>query len=91
MSAPPLWLRASRRAMSKLHRAGYEVHLNFSPAVLRKGPEVAGEALFKELNDILHIAMKDQLPAEIMMLTRDRDLHELNFPWHSKVEKLFWK
>jgi len=34
-------------------------------------------------------AVKDQLTAEIIMLTRD--LHEINLAWHPKAEELLWR
>ena len=78
-------------AIPELHRAGYEVHLNFSPVVLREGWEVEWGALFEELDDTLPAAVKDQLAAEIIMLTHNRDLHEVNLAWHPKAEELLWR
>ncbi len=78
-------------AIPELHRASYEVHLNFSPVVLREGWEAEWGALFGELDDVLPAAVKDQLAAEIIMLTHNRDLHELNLAWHPKAEELLWR
>jgi len=78
-------------AIPELHRAGYEVHLNFSPVVLREGWEAEWDALFAELDDVLPPAVKDQLAAEIIMLTHNRQLHELNLAWHPKAEELLWR
>ena len=77
-------------AIPDLHRAGYEVHLNFSPVVLREGWEAEWSALFEELDDILPAAVKVQLAAEIIMLTHNKDLHEINLAWHPKAEDLLW-
>jgi DNA repair photolyase len=78
-------------AIPELHRAGYEVHLNFSPVVLREGWEAEWSALFAELDDVLPAAVKDQLAAEIIMLTHNEDLHEINLAWHPKAEELLWR
>ena len=78
-------------AIPELFRAGYEVHLNFSPVVLREGWETEWGALFDELDDTLPAAVKDQLAAEIIMLTHNRDLHEVNLAWHPKAEELLWR
>ena len=78
-------------AIPELHRAGYEVHLNFSPVVLREGWEAEWGALFEELDDTLPAAVKDQLAAEIIMLTHNKDLHEVNLAWHPKAEELLWR
>ena len=78
-------------AIPELHRAGYEVHVNFSPVVLREGWEAEWGALFEELDDTLPAAVKEQLAAEIIMLTHNRDLHELNLAWHPRAEELLWR
>lgn len=78
-------------AIPDLHRAGYEVHLNFSPVVLREGWEAEWGALFEELDDVLPATVKDQLAAEIIMLTHNRELHEVNLAWHPKAEELLWR
>jgi len=78
-------------AIPELHRAGYEVHLNFSPVVLREGWEDEWGALFAELDDILPDAVKNQLAAEIIMLTHNEGLHEINLAWHPRAEELLWR
>jgi spore photoproduct lyase len=78
-------------AIPDLHRAGYEMHLNFSPVVLREGWEAEWGALFEELDDVLPATVKDQLAAEIIMLTHNRELHEVNLAWHPKAEELLWR
>jgi spore photoproduct lyase family protein len=78
-------------AIPELHRAGYEVHVNFSPVVLREGWEAEWGALFAELDDVLPAAVKDQLAAEIIMLTHNEGLHEVNLAWHPKAEELLWR
>lgn len=78
-------------AISDLHRAGYEVHLNFSPVVLREGWEAEWAVLFDELDDVLPATVKDQLAAEVIMLTHNADLHEVNLAWHPKAEDLLWR
>ncbi len=78
-------------AIPELHRAGYEVHLNFSPVVLREGWEVEWGALFEELDETLPQPVKDQLAAEVIMLTHNSDLHEVNLAWHPKAEELLWR
>ena len=78
-------------ALPDLHRAGYEVHLNFSPVVLREGWEAEWGALFEHLNDILPAALKEQLAAEVIMLTHNAELHEMNLAWHPRAEDLLWR
>ncbi len=74
-----------------LHRAGYEVQLNFSPVVLREGWEGEWRDLFAALDDTLPAAVKDGLAAEVIMLTHNAGLHETNLAWHPKAEELLWR
>jgi spore photoproduct lyase family protein len=78
-------------AIPELHRAGYEVQLNFSPVVLREGWEAEWGALFEELDDALPQQVKDRLAAEVIMLTHNAELHEVNLAWHPKAEELLWR
>lgn len=78
-------------SIGELHRAGYEVHLNFSPVVLREGWEGEWGALFEELDAVLPEAVKRQLAAEIIMLTHNAALHEVNLAWHPRAEELLWR
>jgi spore photoproduct lyase family protein len=78
-------------ALPELHRAGYEVHVNFSPVVLREGWEAEWAALFEELDAALPAAVKHQLAAEVIMLTHSATLHDLNLAWHPKAEALLWR
>jgi spore photoproduct lyase family protein len=71
--------------------AGYEVHLNLSPVVLREGWEADWAQLLRQLDDTLSPAAKAQAAAEVIMLTHNRDLHEVNLGWHPKAEDLLWR
>jgi DNA repair photolyase len=71
--------------------AGYEVHVNFSPVVLRAGWEGDWARLLQQLSDGTGAAFKGQAAAEIIMLTHNEQLHEVNLGWHSKGEQLLWR
>ena len=71
--------------------AGYEVHLNLSPVVLREGWEADWTALLDRLDDELGHAAKAQAAAEVIMLTHNEGLHEVNLGWHPKAEELLWR
>jgi spore photoproduct lyase family protein len=71
--------------------AGYEVHLNLSPVVLRDGWARDWAQLLTRLDDSLGAAFKQQAAAEIIMLTHNRELHEVNLGWHRKAEDLLWR
>jgi spore photoproduct lyase family protein len=71
--------------------AGYEVHLNFSPVVLRDGWQRDWAELLTRLDDELSPAFKEQAAVEIIMLTHNKDLHEVNLGWHPKAEEVLWR
>ncbi|WP_091746065.1 spore photoproduct lyase family protein [Methylobacterium sp. ap11] len=71
--------------------AGYEVHVNFSPVILYEGWEEDWRALFRALEAGIGPAAKAQLKAEIIFLTHNAALHEVNLRWHPKAEALLWR
>ncbi len=78
------------KAANDFYKAGYEVHFNFSPIIFVEDTLKDWELLFSELNDELQDAVKEQAAAELIMLTHNNDLHELNLNWHPKAEELLW-
>ncbi|MGV4890250.1 spore photoproduct lyase family protein [Streptomyces viridosporus] len=71
--------------------AGYEVHFNLSPVVIRPGWRDAWAELLRHLDDVLPARVKRQARAEIIMLTHNADLHELNLRWHPRGEDVLWQ
>ncbi len=71
--------------------AGYEVHVNFSPVVVRDGWLADWSALLDELDAGIGPAARQQLAAEIIFLTHNRDLHEVNLGWHPRAEDVLWQ
>jgi DNA repair photolyase len=78
-------------AVDDFVEAGYEVHLNLSPVVLRDGWETDWADLLRQVDDVLSPAAKEQAAAEVILLTHNRDLHEVNLGWHPKAEELLWR
>ena len=78
-------------AVDDFVEAGYEVHLNLSPVVLREGWEADWAQLLRWLDDELSPAAKAQAAAEVILLTHNRDLHQVNLGWHPKAEELLWR
>ncbi|EGX55360.1 lyase [Streptomyces zinciresistens K42] len=71
--------------------AGYEVHFNLSPVVVRPGWEGAWAELLDHLDDVLPPRVKRQAAAEVIMLTHNRELHEVNLGWHPRAEDVLWR
>jgi spore photoproduct lyase len=71
--------------------AGYEVHLNFSPVILTPSWEADWAELLRQVDDVLSPAAKAQLAAEVILLTHNEQLHEVNLGWHPKAEDLLWR
>jgi spore photoproduct lyase family protein len=71
--------------------AGYEVHVNFSPVVVRDGWLADWAELLDQLDAGIGPAAKAQLAAEVIFLTHNRELHEVNLGWHPKAEELIWR
>lgn len=78
-------------AADDFREAGYEVHLNLSPVVLRDGWEQDWADLLRRLDDALAPATKAQAAAEIILLTHNRGLHEVNLGWHPRAEDVLWR
>lgn len=77
--------------VNDLVAAGYETHLNFSPVVVREGFERPWAELFEEVDARLSPAAKAQLACEVIMLTHNAGLHEVNLGWHPKAEAVLWR
>jgi spore photoproduct lyase family protein len=71
--------------------AGYEVHLNFSPVVLREGWQRRWATLLDELSDRLSPAARAQAACEVILLTHNAGLHEVNLGWHPRAEDVLWR
>ncbi|MER5833423.1 spore photoproduct lyase family protein [Streptomyces sp. NPDC002130] len=71
--------------------AGYEVHFNLSPVVVRPGWQEAWAELLTHLDDVLPRGVKQQAAAEVIMLTHNKELHEVNLGWHPRAEEALWR
>jgi DNA repair photolyase len=76
--------------MNDFAAAGYEVNVNFSPVIFYENWLQDWDILFDELNDKLNERTKEQLVAEIIFLTHNEQLHEVNMSWHPKAEEVLW-
>ncbi len=77
-------------AINDFVEAGYEVNVNFSPVIVQDGFLDDYDELFEEVNDSLGERAKAQLEAEIIFLTHNAALHDVNLQWHPKAEEVLW-
>ncbi|MCI2237976.1 spore photoproduct lyase family protein [Kineococcus sp. TRM81007] len=78
-------------ALDDFTAAGYEVHVNLSPVVVTDGWLQQWARLLDQLGDATNEATKRQLAAEVIFLTHNEQLHEVNLGWHPKAEDLLWR
>jgi spore photoproduct lyase len=71
--------------------AGYEVHVNFSPVITYPGWLEEWSSLLTALDDGIGPAAREQLAAEVIFLTHNEQLHEVNLGWHPQAEELLWQ
>ncbi len=82
---------AERIAAIDDFEAGYEVHLNFSPVVVHDGWLEDWDELLQQVDDAIGPAAREQLACEVIFLTHNNRLHEVNLGWHPKGEELLWR
>ena len=70
--------------------AGYEVHVNLSPVVVRDGWLADWAQLLDDLAEGTGDDFKAQAAAEVILLTHNEQLHEVNLGWHPQAEQLLW-
>ncbi|WP_237447652.1 spore photoproduct lyase family protein [Nocardioides flavescens] len=89
-------LRTSRiseriAAIDDFVEAGYEVHLNLSPVILHEDWLAEWTELLDQVADGTSARSRAQLAAEIIFLTHNAGLHEVNLGWHPKAEEQLWR
>ena len=78
-------------AINDFVEAGYEVHVNFSPVIVTPGWQEDWRELFGQLDAALSPAARQQLAAEVIFLTHNQQLHEINLGWHPQAEEILWR
>lgn len=78
-------------AMDDFVDAGYEVHVNFSPVVVHENWLADWSDLLDQIADGTNDRTKQQLAAEVIFLTHNEGLHDVNLGWHPIGEELLWR
>jgi spore photoproduct lyase len=79
------------RAIDDFVEAGYEVHLNLSPVIVHEGWLDDWAELLDQVADGTRARTRAQLAAEVIFLTHNEGLHEVNLGWHPRGEELLWR
>ncbi|MEY2869777.1 MAG: hypothetical protein RIR01_2279 [Bacteroidota bacterium] len=77
-------------AINLFAKAGYDVHVNFSPVIVVKGWAKEYERLFHQLNVGVDDALKQNVLAEVIFLTHNIKKHEVNLQVDPIGESLLW-
>ena len=59
--------------------------------IVYEGWEQDYQRLFEQVDGALSPGAKEQLKAEIIFLTHNAQLHDVNMRWHSKAEEFLWR
>ncbi|WP_082965276.1 spore photoproduct lyase family protein [Mycobacterium sp. ACS1612] len=78
-------------ALDDFVESGYEVHVNFSPVIVYENWLADWAELLQQIADGTSERTKRQLAAEVIFLTHNEGLHEVNLGWHPKAEDLLWR
>ncbi|TDT80232.1 spore photoproduct lyase family protein [Arthrobacter sp. AG258] len=78
-------------AINDFVAAGYEVHVNFSPVIITDTWLADWEQLLRQLDATLTPEAKAQLAAEVIFLTHNEQLHNVNLGWHPQAEEVLWR
>ncbi|WP_201800817.1 spore photoproduct lyase family protein [Dulcicalothrix desertica] len=78
-------------AVNDFVEAGYEVHLNFAPVIYSEDWLANYTELFEQIDDTLSEKAKAQLQCEVIFLTHNEELHEVNLVWNPQAEEILWQ
>ena len=79
------------KAINDFKRAGYDVHLNFSPVIVYDGWIEDYQDLFAWVNGAVDKKYRDEVKAEVIFLTHNADKHEYNLANNLPGEDLLWR
>lgn len=78
------------KAVDAFIEAGYDVHLNFSPVIVYDGWLKDYEMLFNMVNDYIEDSHKDEVKAEVIFLTHNKNKHQYNLDNNIPGEEYLW-
>lgn len=79
------------KAINDFKRAGYDVHLNFSPVIVYDGWIEDYQDLFAWVNAAVDKKYRDEVKAEVIFLTHNEEKHQYNLENNLPGEDLLWR
>lgn len=79
------------KAVNDFYDAGYDVHLNFSPVIIHKDSYKLYLELFQIVNETVRDDIKDEVLAEVIMMTHSEKMHLYNLSENPQAEELLWQ
>lgn len=77
------------KAIDDFIMAGWDVHINFSPVIVTEGWETEYAALFQLVDR--NVTRKENVKAEVIFLTHNKDKHKYNLKHGILGEELLWR
>ena len=77
-------------AVNEFYKAGYDVHLNFSPVIVTDKWLDKYQVLFEAVDKIISNDIKDNVKCEVIFLTHNENKHNYNLANKITGEHLLW-
>ena len=80
------------KAINDFYKAGYQVHINFSPIICNQGCSDEYIKLFQQINELVDDEIKSSIQCECIFLTHNTKMHEYNIQnGCSDSESILWQ
>ena len=79
------------RAVNTFYKAGWDVHLNFSPVIVNYGTDKMYLDLFNLIDSIIDDSIKPFIQSEVILLTHNKKMHEYNLKNKISGEEILWQ
>jgi spore photoproduct lyase len=78
------------KAVNDFYKAGYDVHLNYSPIIVYNDFMQDYLKLFSMVDELIDDSIKPDIKAECIFLTHNKEMHKHNIKNNVKSEELLW-
>lgn len=77
-------------AIADFYKAGYDVHVNYSPVIVYSNSKQAYTKLFQMVDTLVPDEIKPKIKAEVIFLTHNYKMHNFNLIHNPNAEQLLW-